>query len=140
MQSNPFPLSTQGLGIFFLRLFSGIRLIYGTADNVISWQQMLHFRDFLASLHFPLPLVAAVISVYAQFLAGLLFIVGWKIRWAAAAMLINFFIASMIHVSQGFEAMTPALALFFMSLLFLLEGPGRFSLTRQNPYSKNKWD
>lgn len=74
------------------RLFVGIRLAYGVIDNVLSWEHMLAFREFLASFHFPMPLVCAVVSVYAQLIASLMILVGWKIRYAALLMIVNFWL------------------------------------------------
>ncbi|MFN2439369.1 MAG: DoxX family protein [Chitinophagaceae bacterium] len=90
---------------------------------------MIGFRDFLQQFNFPMPLLSAIISVYAQLVAGLMFIVGWKIRYAAILMIINFFIALiMVHKSDSFELITPALAIFFISILFLFQGAGKYSL------------
>ena len=118
----------KGFGIFLLRLFIGLRLIYGTIDNVFDWDRMLEFKSFLASQNLPLPLASAVISVYAQLVCGILFIIGWKIRWAGVIMMFNFMVASVIEMPNGIEAMTPALAIFFSSLLFVLEGPGAITM------------
>lgn len=117
------------VGVLLLRLFVGLRLVYGVWDNILHWEHMLVFREFLVSFHFPLPLISAHLSAYAQFVAGLLFILGWKIRYAALLMVLNFMIALlMVHRHDTFEAMTPALAMLFSSLLFLFQGAGKFSL------------
>lgn len=121
----------KGFGIFFLRLFIGLRLIYGTIDNVFSWYRMLEFKSFLASQNIPFPLASAVISVYAQLICGILFLIGWKIRWAGVVMMLNFLIAIIIETPNGIEAMTPALAIFFSCLLFVLEGPGAKTIKRE---------
>lgn len=123
----------KDVGILLLRLFAGVRLVYGVIDNVLSWKHMLLFRDFLQQFHFPAPLLSAIVSVYAQLLAGLMFAVGWKIRYAAILMIINFLVAIfMVHWGQTFEQMTPALALLFISILFLFYGPGKYSLDRRS--------
>ncbi|MGI8597613.1 MAG: DoxX family protein, partial [Chitinophagaceae bacterium] len=102
----------KDLGVLFLRLFIGIRLVYGVLDNVFDWKHMMLFRDFLDTTGFPLPLVSAVVSVYAQLFAGIMILLGWKIRIAALLMIINFLIAVlMVHLGQSFEQMTPALAM-----------------------------
>ena len=120
-------------GLFLLRLFIGLRLIYGVIDNVFSWHKMLEFRDFLQQFSFPFPLVCAVVSVYAQFLAGLAIILGWKIRLAALLMIINFLVALiMIHRNQSVEAMTPALAILFCCILFLFQGAGRMAIDKNS--------
>jgi putative oxidoreductase len=119
----------KSLGTFILRLFVGVRLVYGVADNVLSWQHMIQFRDFLQQFHFPVPMLSAIVSVYAQLIAGLMFVSGYKIRWAAMFMIANFIIAIlMVHQHDSFEQMTPALAMLFCSLLFLFHGPDAYSL------------
>ena len=121
----------KDLGLFLLRLFIGIRLLYGVVDNIADWGRMIEFRNFLEHQGFPFPLVSAVISVYAQFLSGLMFIVGFKIRLAAALMIINFLAAlGMVHLHDSFEDMTPALAMLFCSILFLFYGAGKFAPKR----------
>lgn len=116
-------------GTFFLRLLVGWRLIDGTQDNVLSWAQMLEFRDFLAQHNIAYPLVAATVSVYAQFICGLLYMVGLFIRPAAIVMIINFLVALLVvHLGTTFQQSFEALVMLFTSIFFLLHGPGNFSL------------
>ena len=92
---------------------------------------MLEFKTFLIKFNFPFPLLSAVISVYAQAIAGIMMLLGWKIRIASILMIINFFVAFiMVHRNDTFEGMTPALAIFFSSLLFLFQGAGKISLDK----------
>lgn len=77
-------------GVIFVRLIIGFHLFYGTADNVFSWERMLEFAKFLDSTGFPWPLPGAVISAWAQFLCGILYILGALVRPAALVMIINF--------------------------------------------------
>jgi putative oxidoreductase len=122
----------KDVGVLLLRLFIGVRLIYGVQDNLLHWDKMLEFEAFLSSYRFPLPLVSAIVSVYAQAIAGVMILVGWRIRIASIFMIINFIVALiMVHRSHPFETMTPALAILFSCLLFLFQGAGRFSLDRQ---------
>ena len=99
---------------------------------------MLEFKSFLAAHNFPFPLASAVVSVYAQLICGILFLLGWKIRWAGVVMMLNFLVAIFVEIPNGIEAMTPALAIFFSSLLFVLEGPGAISI--QNQQSTLRYD
>ena len=125
----------KDLGILLLRLFIAVRLIYGVLDNVLHWDRMIEFSDFLQQNKFPFPLVSAIVSVYAQLIAGILILLGFKIRWAAALMIINFLIAIiMVHHGQTFEQMTPALAILFCSLMFFFTGAGKYSLDRERLY------
>jgi putative oxidoreductase len=119
----------KDIGILLLRMFIGIRLVYGVADNVFSWHHMMAFEEFLDAKGFPIPLISAVLSVYAQFIAGILIITGFQIRIASCVMIVNFMIALvMVHRHDSFEVMTPALSMLFANLLFLFQGAGRFSL------------
>ena len=116
-------------GTIFLRLIIGWRLIDGTQDNIFSWARMLEFRDFLYAHHVPAPLLAAVVSVYAQFICGILMIVGWKIRPAAMLMIINFIAALLIaHIGLTFEQSFDAIVILSASVLFLFSGSGRLSI------------
>ena len=120
-----------GIGIFILRLFLGIRLLYGVVDNILHWDRMKEFEAFLIEHRFPFPLLSAIVSVYAQAIAGLLFIAGWKIRWAAAVMVINFVIALvMVHWGQTFEQMTTVLFMIISAVLLLFTGAGKYAVGR----------
>ena len=124
----------QDAGVLCLRLFVGGRLLYGVLDNILAWEAMLTFRDFLVQFHFPLPLVSAVVSVYAQLVAGICILLGYQIRFAALLMIINFGVALvMVHRHDTFEGLTPALALLVSNILFLFQGAGTFSLDTRWP-------
>lgn len=117
------------LGTLLLRLFLGITLVYGTADNVFDRARMIEFRDFLAQNGFPWPLASAYLSAYAQFVCGLLIAVGLWTRQAALAMVINFIVALlMVHVTLPFSANISPLAMLFCSIFFLFHGAGRLSI------------
>ena len=101
-------------------------------DNIFSLAHMREFEAFLQQFHFPFPMISAIVSAYAQAIAGLLFIAGWKTRWAALLMVINFVIALiMVHRGQSFEQMTTVLFMIVVSLSLLLTGAGRYSLDRE---------
>ena len=113
----------------FLRIVIGWRLIDGTQDNVRSWERMLEFRDFLAAHGTPFPLVAANVSVYAQFICGILYIVGWFVRPAAIVMIINFTAALLIaHIGLTFEQSFDAWMMLAGSIFFLFSGAGKISV------------
>lgn len=117
------------LGALFLRLFIAFVLIYGTVDNVASWERMLEFRDFLAENGFPYPLLSAHLSVYAQMVCGALIAVGLFTRPAALVMAVNFLVAlGMVHVGLPFDANIAPLAMLFGSVFLLFHGPGPYAL------------
>lgn len=116
-------------GALFIRLLVGYRLVIGTQDNVFSYERMLEFEAFLRANGFPFPLFNAFLSAYAQFLCGLLFIVGLWVRPAAAVMVVNFVVAlAMVHVGLPFERNFAALTMLFGSAFLLFNGAGGASL------------
>ena len=116
-------------GPLFIRLIVGYRLVWGTADNVFSYARMLEFSEFLAGHGVPWPLFAAFISAYAQFFAGVLFILGAWTRPAAAVMLINFTVGLLlVHIGQPFLDNYDALVMLFGAAFLFLHGAGGASV------------
>ena len=116
-------------GALFIRLLVGYRLVYGTQDNVFSYERMLEFAAFLRDNGFPFPLFNAFLSAYAQFLCGLLFVVGLWVRPAAAVMVVNFIVAlAMVHVGLPYERNFAALTMLFGSAFLLFNGAGGASV------------
>jgi putative oxidoreductase len=121
--------SRKEIGTFFLRLVIGWRLIDGTQDNVFSWERMIEFRNFLEAHHVPFPLFSAQLSVYAQFICGILYVFGAFIRPAAIIMIINFIAAIVIvHLGHSFQDSFAAWMMLFGSIFFLYGGAGRPSI------------
>ena len=115
--------SNQKYSEVFIRAIIGFHLIYGTQDNVFSWERMLEFSEFLASFGFPIPLVSAVVSVYAQFICGILFIIGYQVRISAVIMICNFIIALlMVHTGDTYPGAFPAIMMLAGSLYLLFNG------------------
>ena len=119
-------------GAVFIRLVVGFILIYGTQDNVFSHERMQEFRDFLAARRVPFPLFSANLSAYAQFVCGILYVLGLLVRPAALVMVINFVAALVIaHLNAPFDAARLALCMLFSSLFLLFNGAGALSLDRR---------
>ena len=121
------------IGILLLRIFIGLRLVYGVIDNIISWQKMMEFASFLESHHFPLPITSAVLSVIVQFVGGLCILIGYKIRTASVVLVLNFIVAIVfVHIksNDAIEGMTPALAMLFGNMTLFFTGGGRLSITK----------
>ena len=115
-------------GPLFIRLVVGFVLVYGTQDNVFNHERMLEFRDFLAVRSVPYPLFAAHLSVYAQFVCGILFVIGLAVRPAAAVMVFNFVAALLIaHLNAPLDYARLALCMLFSSLFLLFHGAGKLS-------------
>lgn len=116
-------------GPLFVRLIVGSFLVWGTQDNVFSHARMSEFAEFLRAHGTPFPLAAAFLSAYAQFVCGLLYLLGAFTRHAAIVMIFNFVAAILIaHLGDSFRGMFPALVMLFTSAFFLLHGPGKLSV------------
>lgn len=131
--------SNKYMGIFLLRIFIGSRLFYGVIDNILSWDKMIEFSDFLNANSFPIPILSAVISVYVQFIGSILILVGFKIRIASFILVINFLVAIIFFhfkINDTIEGMTPALAMLFGCLTFIFMGSEKISL--DNYFASNR--
>lgn len=120
------------LGLLILRLAIGGHLIWSTQDNVFSWARLLEFRDFLEQFGFPWPLFCAVLSVAAQFVCGIAFVLGAYTRLAGAVMAFNFVVAIvMVDGTRPYPAAFAALSIVAAALCLLFTGAGRVSLDRR---------
>lgn len=117
-------------GVLIIRLAFGFRLLYGAADNILSYEQTLHFRDFLAAHGFPVPLISAYVSVIFQFLAGISFISGLWIRFFSLAMILNFTAAIlMVHIGDAYLNTAPAIHLLAVSVFLAINGGGKWTVS-----------
>lgn len=116
-------------GPLFIRLVVGFHLVYKSQDNVFSSARMHEFVVFLEAHGFPLPAFCAPLSVYAQFVCGLLFIVGAFARHAGAVMTFNFVVAyTMVHWGLPYPNNFEPLMMLAAGLFFLFHGAGRLSV------------
>ncbi len=116
-------------GPIFIRLIVGFHLVYGTQDNVTSFARMEEFAGFLAARGVPFPLFSAFLSAWAQFVCGLLFVLGGATRLAGAVMVVNFVAALVIaHVGDSYPNTFPALMMLAAACFFVVHGAGKLSL------------
>lgn len=124
------PLARLGdLGVLLLRLVTGSFLIYQSQDNVFSAERMQVFVAFCAQAGIPWPDLAAPVSVWFQFIAGIGFLFGALTRWLGLITAVNFIVACWyVHWAQPFPGWWPALILVFLGLYFGTRGAGRISI------------
>jgi putative oxidoreductase len=116
-------------GLLLLRIVTGGFLVYQSHDNVFSAARMVEFEKFLAHFGFPATELMAPLSVYAQFGAGIAFILGLFTRWAGLITAFNFVVAVyMVHFKDPVPGIWPAAILIFLGLYFGLRGSGRYGL------------
>ncbi len=115
--------------LLLLRVVVGAFLIWGVWDNIISSARMQEFEDFLAQFKFPAPAFMAQLSVWAQFLIGIAFILGALTRWAGLLCAINFVVALiMVDRFAGIRDAFPSMCLILIGLYLATYGAGRFSV------------
>ncbi|HEY5884731.1 MAG TPA: DoxX family protein [Pyrinomonadaceae bacterium] len=118
-------------GPIFIRLIIGFHLVYGTQDNIFSYARMEEFAAFLSAHNVPFPLFSAFLSAYAQFICGILFIIGAFTRYAALVMMINFIAAILIaHLGDLYPGKFPPLMMLAASGFLFIHGPGELSVDR----------
>jgi len=117
------------IGLLLLRAATGAFLIYQSHDNIFSAARMDEFVKFLTHFKFVMPELMAPLSVYAQFIAGVGFILGLFTRWLGLITCFNFIVAVwMVHANDPVPGIWPAAILVFLGLYFGLRGSGRYGL------------
>ena len=115
--------------LLLLRLVTGGFLIFQSHDNVLSPARMDEFEKFLAQFNFVAPELMAPLSVYAQFAAGIAFVLGLLTRWFGLITAFNFTVAVwMVHWNDPVPGIWPAAILIFLGLYFGTRGGGRYAL------------
>ena len=117
------------LGLLLLRCVTGAFLIYQSHDNIFSAARMDEFEKFMVHFGFVMPELMAPLSVYAQFAAGIAFILGLFTRWFGRVTAFNFVVAVwMVHWNDPVPGIWPAAILIVLGLYFGLRGSGRYGL------------
>ncbi len=118
------------LAMLALRLYLGWFLIVGVWDNIASAERMQEFQDFLLTLNCPMPEIAAPLSVWAQFIVGILLIPGLFTRLAGIVLAINFLVAVLLLAPTGASErdLFPPAILVFIGGLLATAGAGLGSL------------
>ena len=117
------------VGLLLLRVTTGAFLIYQSHDNVFSAARMDEFVKFLTQFGFVYPKLLAPLSVYAQFAAGIAFVLGLFTRWFGLITAFNFVVALyMVHLNDPVPQAWGAAVLIVLGLYFGLRGSGRYGL------------
>lgn len=128
---RPGPMSVD-FALMFLRLFVGYAFMvhgWGKMQNPMAWM----------GPEAPVPGFLQLLAALSEFGGGLALILGLLTRLGALGIFITMLVASSMHLfamhdpmiatGQGSSA-EPALNYLFISLLFLIAGPGRHSLDK----------
>lgn len=118
---------TADLGLLLLRVFAGLAL--ALAHGMGKMPPSGGFVTRVGELGFPAPVVFAWLAGLAEFGGGLLLALGFFTRASALFIAGNFLLITVVaHAGDSFgDREKPALFLA-IALLYLLAGPGRYSL------------
>jgi putative oxidoreductase len=120
----------QPLALFALRLCLGAIMIAHGKEKVFGG--MGKHIAFIHSLGVPLPTVMAYLSAGAEFIGGILLVVGFVTRFASLAVLIDMLVAIFkVHFKNGFTGQgnyQVPLALAVIAFAVILFGAGPISL------------
>jgi putative oxidoreductase len=117
--------------LLLLRVVVGSFLIWGVWDNIISLERRQEFIGFLTKFGFPAPEWMAPLSVAAQFIVGVCFVVGLFTRWAGVLCMINFLVAiAMVDRFAGVRGAFASMCLVLIGLYLATYGAGRYSIDR----------
>lgn len=120
-------MDRPALGMLLLRLVAGLSL--ALAHGLGKVPPSAKFIEGVASMGFPLPTVFAWGSGIAELGGGVLLALGLFTRPAAALIVANMAVAVVIrHAGDPFGNRELALLYGAIALLFLLTGPGRYSV------------
>lgn len=92
-------------------------------------ERMIEFQQFIAKNGCPDPVAGAYVSAYAQFICGILYILGAAVRPAAAVMIVNFLFAlGIAHRITPLAADMPPLGMLAVACFLLFNGAGPVSV------------
>jgi putative oxidoreductase len=134
--ANAEPLSLIDWGIFVLRVVLGVIFFMHGSQKVLGWfdgHGLAATVTGMGKMGISAPL--AYLSIFTEFLGGMLLVIGAFTRIVGVGLLINMIVATvMVAFKNGFF-MSPSgkgyeynLALMGMSLALALTGPGAFGL------------
>lgn len=113
-----------------LRLAFGAHLMF-VSTHLFSPAGQRAFAEYLASIHVPYPLLSAYLAHATEFFGGLALVLGILVRPAAAALVFNFLVAVGVALQgQPYAKQAPAIQMLAVSLFFLVNGAGAWSLDR----------
>lgn len=120
--------------ILVMRLIVGGSIFMHGTQKVLAWYGGPGIDGTVGFMSkMGIPPFLAYLSIYTEFIGGLLIIIGLLTRISSIALFINMLVAIVnVHLSKGFFASTGGfeLALFYLAFAFLiiLTGPGMISL------------
>ena len=126
---NSFFRRYYDIGPLFLRLMVGFHLIHTVYHIIFTKGAMNGVVDFFKSQNIIVPEVIAPFVAYAEFIGGILYILGLWTRMTAFMLVIIFICAiGIVHLSDEYNNTFPAIVMLVGSIYLLFCGPGKISM------------
>ena len=121
--------TTTHFGLLLLRLGFGVGMMthgYGKLLKVL--QGNFDFADPVGLG----PAVSLVLTAFAEFIAPIFIIIGWKTRWAALFPMLTMLVAFAItHDGDPFSRKEKSFVYLIAFLALYFTGPGRYALDKE---------
>jgi putative oxidoreductase len=122
--------SLQPYGALLMRLALGVSMAVHGYGKVVPHGALNHHAHYIVSLG--LPIWLGYISAYTEFVGGLMLIVGFLTRFAAALIAINMLVALfLVGIHQGFASYNYILVLVGLGIMLTFYGAGALALDRK---------
>jgi putative oxidoreductase len=122
--------SLQPWGALILRLALGLSMTVHGYEKLVPQRELHHFAHYVVTLG--LPYWLGYVSVFAEFVGGILLIVGLFTRLAAALVAINMLVALFtVGIHQGFGIYNYIIALAAIAIALVFYGGGALALDRK---------
>jgi putative oxidoreductase len=115
----------------FLRIIFAIYLYLSLNAGVYTSTALQQYGENLTKLGLPMGHILAYISTFSMLICYTLLVIGWKTKWAAIPVMINFTVAIIYgHVipDHTISKALPATVLLVLAIFFLMNGPGKPSV------------
>ena len=136
MSLNKLMSTTDGWGLLGLRVVTGVIFIaHGLPKFGIGGGDGLSgLAGWLGSMGVPLPMLSAILVASSEAIGGVMLIIGFMTRFAAATQVIAMLVAVfMVHWSNGLTGdggYQWALLMGAAAFALMMDGAGRFSIDR----------
>jgi putative oxidoreductase len=121
------PGSAADAGLAVLRVVAGLLLVALHGLGKVPPQE--GYVGWIGSLGFPAPLAFAWMAAFAEVVGGVLLAIGLLTRPAALLLVIHFVVVVLVaHAGDALGDRELGILFGTVALLFMLAGPGRFSL------------
>jgi putative oxidoreductase len=119
----------QPYAAIFIRLAFGYHLLQYSYDDVFQGTAGSGNEEMLRGMGVPFPYFMGWLYILTEFLGSISIIIGFKVRWLAIALVINFIVAlSLVHFNKTYMQSFEAIQMLAVSLFFLFNGSGKFSV------------